>query len=68
MTQLEQEDLNMSQARNEAHNIVGFWIRERGFSLSDVIYMLKDTLNYYEYQNREDMEFDDGDDWGVVPE
>ena len=66
--ELEEEDLDMTQARNELMNITAFWVRERSFNLNRIIYTLRDCLNYYEYQNREDADFEDGDEWMVMSE
>ncbi len=54
MTDLEMEDLNMTQARNELMCMIARWDSERGLCPADAIYLLKDALNMLEWQNRED--------------
>lgn len=64
MSQLE-EDMNMTQARNELASLIDWWGRERGLNANDAIFLLKDGLNALEWQNREDADCD-GDEWRIV--
>ena len=61
--ELELEDIGMTQARNDLMARTSYWMREGELNLPAMVYLLKDILNYYEYQNREDAEFDE--DWRI---
>ena len=66
MNNIEQEDLNMTQARDELAQLIAWWGRERSLAATDAIFLLKDGLNVLEWQNREDAEFDEGDEWMLM--